>query len=264
MKEIKQLPDLTHDELIQLHLLMQKNKYSVEIKDNAEFPVGIYPELLKLKTIRCRTNDPNPEFRAIHLHAGDWSIPVSIFVQSKKSNYQTMFLLGGNLQSLFMVSRDKFREYIGGDNGPSEEDMYTKLLTIRIELIRRLFQAYQSYDDSMEAFMWWDIRGKRSITRSIAEELGYHRTELEQTEFYYKNIDSVNSYNFQEIVERETACQVKARKRYHLEFLFRMLFQKKKIKVDNEKYNQLIPNYCVSFSEAMKLEASKKKGVLLI
>lgn len=264
IKKIKQLPDLTYDELIQLHLFMQKGDYSISIEENGEFPVGIYKEILKLRTIQCKTNDSDADFRVIHLQVGELSIPVAIFVLTKKWSYQTMFVLGGNLQNLFMISRDSYSEFTRGNHAALGHDPYSELLAIRKELIRRLFQAYYSYDPNMEAFMSWDIRGKGSLTRSIAEELGFNRKEIDQTEFYHKNLDSCESYNFREIGEHELYCHMKARKRYHIEYLFRVILTGRKMKRDNEKYNQLVPNYCTSFSRVMQILHSQKKQVILI
>ena len=251
-KIIKQLPDLSQEELVQLHTLIYHDSFKISIGDGI-FPVGVFPELLQYKTIRCESNDPNAEYKIVSLETEQWSIPISIFLLTRKWEFQSMFLLGANVQNLFQISREVFCAKVGDTFCDQSDELYEHFLSLRTVLIKKIFEAYYTYDSNFEAFMFWDVRGKKSITRTVAEKVGFNRIELDKIEFYFKNTSSFDKYDFKEIIKQMGICRTSARKRYHFRHILNSVFKRSQIKNQERKMELLIDNYCYSFAEARKL-----------
>ncbi len=262
MRAVKQLPYLTLPELCQLHNRMYNDDYKIVIGNNIVFPVGILPELLKKRTSHCTASDKEARFKVIFLSTDDFSIPISIFVQTVTGSFQTMLILAGGVQGIFTTSRVEFYENVEAMKSFTKDEAYNDFIKVRKELIKKIFEVYYSYNPEMEAFMSWAVRGKDSLTRKIAEEIGFYRVQVGNSELYFKKKESLKKHDLKKIVTDLSSCHAKARKRMHIPYLINYWINGKKIRREEEKIETLIPNYCATFLMAHENILEKKYSYL--
>lgn len=161
---------------------------------------GINPLLQTDKSYETVLNDHHATYSgfAIQYQSDntETQIPLGVYGISPKFNTRFPFLINGFWRIFLMIGKDQFCGLFNIKD--SQETYYQSLLDQRAHFIHKIFDYYHTLDDGATSAMAWGLRNKKSLTRTIAESLGYHRIELQETnDEIYSSIDlSETQWNY--------------------------------------------------------------------
>jgi hypothetical protein len=121
-------------------------------------------------------------------------LPIGVFGISKRYEVRFPLLLNDFWRDFLMINKNDFC-YICGIND-NQDYFYGKMLELRRSFVEAVFNYYANIDKSYISAMAWDLRSEKSLTRILAEALGYKRIEFIKSEIYSSSEINEDRWNY--------------------------------------------------------------------
>lgn len=189
IRMINRMADLGKDELSFFSEQMRNSAYHIASQPASGNyrPEGMLDCFLHRSTYQQLLSDPGAGFHFFLIVYSDaraqkTGIPIGVFGHSPMYKLRFPLLLNSFWRGFIMINRLRFGQYVKEEEG---SEGYAAILKLREIFIRRIFSHYSQLGGGYQSVMAWPIRGEKSLTRQIAEGLGFSRCEHADTETEY-------------------------------------------------------------------------------
>lgn len=199
MEKIIKNPSLeSKDDMLEFGEIFRSGRYIITAfaSDKDKLPDSVVDEYLRVDTFQRILDDPNAYFNCYGIqytleNDNKVGIPIGIFGVSDLKEVRFPLLVNLFWQTFLMIDKDRFN-LLAGFTNPEERDHYfQQLIQLRKTFITRVFDYFRTAGSIGYSAMAWDIRGKKSNTRNIAEGVGFKRIENNGFELY-SSLDTPN------------------------------------------------------------------------
>lgn len=199
---IKNPIHLTTREIEEFAGALRNNNYqivtSLPLVDNE--PESLIPNYKNKKTHQRILDDQQADLNyfsikyTTHLHE-DILVPIGVYGISEQWKVRFPLVVNGFWQGFFMGNKDFFRGIANIDEN-SCNVYYPRMISLKRELMYKIFEYYYSLDSDYCSAMAWEVRNEKSNTRTIAEALTFQRFENNGTEIYSSSTISSGQWKY--------------------------------------------------------------------
>lgn len=187
---------LSDNDLAGFACSLREGSYEIElvVPGDANCPDGLLVPFTRVETYRYIFDEVASSFsyfslkyefqnRAVHIPLGVFGI-----AQNRKLHFPLLISSVG--REFLMMPFHQFAEILRPVSDRLAIDAaYHRVLDARRILITKIFRFYYCLDSAYNPVMSWSAKGEKSPTRTVAQELGFIRTELSdeegKKEFYF-------------------------------------------------------------------------------
>lgn len=200
---IKSPSDLSMVDLQKFCDRFRAGDYSIVVSDPVEdgLPDSMNQCFEFAKTYQEILDDPSASYLNHAISAfvdeeRELLIPIGIFGESNKHAIRFPFILNGFWLMFLMANQMQFSMVSGITDPEISRKYFSRLVDMRKVFIEKIFSFYKSLDEEKISSMGWALRNKASLTRTLAEALGFQRKELFGQELYVSMIVSDEKYDY--------------------------------------------------------------------
>lgn len=199
---IKNPIHLTIQEIEEFANVLRTNNYQIvtSLPSIDNVPESLISHYKNQETHQRILDDQNAAFNffsikyTTYLHE-DIVVPIGVYGISDYWKVRFPLVVNGFWQGFFMGNKDSFRAIANIDENNCEV-YYSKMISLKKELMYKIFEYYYSLDSNYCSAMAWEIRNEKSNTRTIAESLTFQRLENNGTEIYSSSNIAPNKWNY--------------------------------------------------------------------
>lgn len=125
------------------------------------------------------------------------AIPIAVYGRTLKYKMRYSFNMGIT-NHLIRISLAQFSRFFRGEDESHIQEYYQSVLAVKESLTRNILSHYYQLEDGCEPVLSWNVLPEKSKTRTIVENISYHRTEAEKPRFeiYSKHELSQTAKNY--------------------------------------------------------------------